>query len=244
MANLTLTKMLFATNVTGPTNPANLQSPDPKENATATGGTTNIDFDMGASVSADTFFAGFISSGVSAIALSTGTGLGTGLASVGSLNLGPTTAARRHAFLKAGSPSSSRYWRLAVTYTGTLSIGIVGIGAAVQPTWGHEWGSGRQPIDLGVAEPLRGGGFVVERAAIKAAWQFTLADLTDVDLKALWAMALSIGISSPVLAMEDPALTGQDMNDALHYGLLARPEVYERLLPGISRWNWRVEEWV
>lgn len=242
MANLVLAKMLFATAVSGGTNGSNLLTPDPKEVATATGGSTSIDLDFGASMALDTFFVGFISSGVSAITVQTATGLGTGLGATNALTLGPTTAAPRHAF-RFGT-LTSRYWRLTFTYTGTLQVGIAAFGAGIQPTWGHEWGSGRQPIDTATVTPLRGGGFATERGATKGAWGFTLGDLTDVDLKALWAMAKDIGISSPVLAVEDPVLTGQDLNDALHYGLLDRPEVYERLLPGVSRWSWRVEEWV
>ena len=168
--------------------------------------------------------------------------MGSGLSFVQTLNMGPSTAKRQHAYLRRASVSS-RYWRLALNGSPT-AVGIVAIGASVQPTYGHEWGSGRQLVDTGQVTPLRGGGFAVEPGAKKAAWQFALGDLTDADLSALWDMVLDIGIGSPVLAMEDPALTGAAMNAALHYGLLDRPEVYERQSLGVSRWNFRVEEWV
>jgi hypothetical protein len=243
MANLTMSKMYFATATQGATNSDNMMTPDPKEIATGTGGGTSIDIDLGVSLTCDTFFAGFISSNVTQVALSSATGLGTGLVSLGNLNLGPTTAARRHAFLDRAAVSS-RYWRFGFTYTGTLLVGIIGVGASIQPTWGHEWGSGRQMIDNSLVTDLRGGGFAIERGAVKGSWNYTLGDLTDTDLAALWALTNDIGISQPVLVMEDPALTGQAMNDALHYGLLDKPDVYERLLPGTSRWSFRVQEWV
>lgn len=244
MANLTLTKMLFPTNATGPTTPLNLLTPDPKEVATASVSPVNIDVDLGASFSVDQFLLGFLTSGVTAVTVATATGLGTGLGSATALNLGPTTAVRRHAFLDLVTPVSSRFFRFVVTFTGTLSVGIVGIGLSNQPTWGHEWGSGRQPIDTAIVTPLRGGGFMREQGSIKAAWQFSLGDLTDTDLDALWDLANDVGVGNPVLVMEDPALTGAAMNKALHYGLFAKPDVYERLLPGLSRWSFRVEEWV
>src|SRR3954465_1878446 len=102
MANLVLAKMLFATAVSGGTNGGNLMTPDPKEVATATGGSTSFDLDFGVATSFHTFFAGFISSGVRATTGQTATGLGTGLGSTTGLVLGPTTESRRHALLKAG----------------------------------------------------------------------------------------------------------------------------------------------
>lgn len=243
MANLTLTKMQFPTAVSSAagTGITNMLTPDPKEVWAAGGAAATLNVDMGASVTADTFFAGFLA-GATGVDLYTATGLGTGLSLVQSLNLGPSTAKRQHAHLKR-TAVSSRYWAFAFTGAPT-AVGIVAMGLANQPTWGHEWGSGRQPIDTGQVTGLRGGGFAVEPGAKKAAWQFTLGDLTDTDLSALWDLTLDIGISSPVLVNEDPALTGAAMNAALHYGLLDKPEVYERQQPGVSRWNFRVEEWV
>jgi hypothetical protein len=197
---------------------------------------------MGASVTADTFFAGFLAGTGLTVDLYTATGMGTGLSLVQTMNVGPLTGRRPHAHLKRAAVTS-RYWQL--NFTGALTaLGVIAMGQSVQPTWGHEWGSGRQPIDTASIANLRGGGFAVEPGATKGAWQFSLGDLTDADLSALWDMTLDIGIHSPVLAMEDPALTGAAMNAALHYGLLQRPDVYERQFPNSSRWSFRVEEWV
>jgi hypothetical protein len=245
MATMLMAKMLFGTasSVSNGTGAANVLTPDPKEVWAAPGsGNQSVNIDMGAAVTMDTFFVGFIGGTVTSVGLFTATGLGTGTSFVQDLVLGPAGIQRRHAFLKRAAVTS-RYWTFSL-FGAPSSVGIVAMGSAIQPTWGHEWGSGRQPIDTAQISQLRGGGFAVEPGAVKGSWQFTLGDLTDVDLKALWAMTLDIGIHSPVLAMEDPALTGQDMNDALHYGLLDRPEVYERQYPGSSRWSFRVEEWV
>lgn len=243
MANLTLTRMLFANavQVANGSGDTNLLTPDPKEVwvNTATG---SVWLDMGSAISVDTFFLGFVGSGITAATAGTAASLGGAITNQGSLVLAPTSEPRRHGHLKLGAPVSSRYFSFSVTGAG--SVGIAAVGKAVQPSFGHEWGSGRQPVDLSSVTPLRQGGFAVEKGAIKGSWSFTLGDLTDQDLKDLWDVALNIGISSPVLACEDPALTGADLNKALHYGLLDRPEVYERQLPGLNRWSWRVEEWV
>jgi hypothetical protein len=245
MANLTLTKMVFPTVANNfQSGGSNALTPDPKEVAVATSSSA-IDIDLAAPMSIDTFFMGFLTATtLTGVTVQTATGLGTGLGSAVALNLGPTTALRRHAYLDKASPDSSRYFRVNFTYTGTLSVGIMGFGLAVQPTYGHEWGSGRQPIDTAAVTALRGGGFARELGAVKGAWQFTTGELTDTDLDSLWDLSLDVGIGSPVLVMEDPALTGAAMNRALHYGLLQRPDVYQRLTPGQSSWSWRVEEWV
>lgn len=250
MANLTFTKALFPTVATvgGGGSGTGALTPDPKE-VSSGNSTQYINLDFGAAVTVDTFFIGFINgnSDFTSIQIDQQTSFANtvGQTLLGSASFGAVSSYRRHAFLKIGAPVTGQYfaYRLQPVSAVDWTVGITLAGLSVQPSLGHEWGAGRQPIDMGISTPLRAGGFAVEPAGRKAAWQFTTADLTDADLSALWDMALDLGISSPVLVTEDPAAAQPALNSGLHYGLLQQPQAYERQLGG-HRWSWRVEEWV
>jgi len=249
-ASLTLMRALFATAMdvsptAGSSGWANLATPDPKEVAILAAGGGYWDMDLGASVTADTFFLGFCSNNSDlAVNIYTATGLGTGRTLLGALSVGPATARRRHAFLKIATPSASRYWAFNVTGAAAITAGLATIGQSIQPVFGHEWGSGRLIRDMSQVTDLRGGGFGIERGARAPGWQFTVGDLSDAEVASLWDMVQDVGMSAPVVVCEDPSLSQPALNEALHYGLLDRPEAYSREAPGTNRWSFRTKDWV
>lgn len=230
----------------------NLISPDPKEVYAASKTSGNIlELDLGNNPAPyDTFFAGFLGGMVAPTWR-----IHTGAASPASslvLNtsdmFAPSAVAnprRRHAFYRHSAPLTDRFVQF-TWFSNSASehtVGILGVGASVQPIWGREWGSGRQPIDMSAVAALRGGGFGIERGARMAQWRWTCGDLTDAELNALWNMAEEVGISAPVVVAEDPDYT-TGLNERIHYGLFERPEAYAREIPGASRWSFQVREWV
>ncbi len=244
MANLTLMRARIPTAVSGSANGiANLMTPDPKEATSETA--SDFDVDFGESVTFDTVFVGHLSKGADlGVALRTATSYGLGLVLLAAPTVGPATARRRHAFLYLATPVTTRYFRLSLSGTGTLSAGILAIGDSTQPAYGHEWGSGRLIRDMSEVTGLRGGGFGIERGSRAGGYQFTCGDLTDAEVDALYDMVEEVGESAPVVICRDPALTGADLNNALHYGLLDRPEAYTREALGRNSWSFRVKDWV
>jgi hypothetical protein len=226
----------------------NLLTPDPKEVwvGSSGGGTYFFDIDLGSPQTADFIFAGFSSFPVFHVtSLWTATGMNTGLSAVNFTASGQLTSPRgpRNHNFASFAPLTSRYWRVGVNCATSFSLGILALGRAVQPTWGREWGSGRQVTDMSAVQPLRGGGYGIERGARKPGFQFTCGDLTDAEVEDLWQMALEIGESAPVIVVEDPDRTA-GLNERIHYGLFDRPEEYQRLLPGATRWGFRLKGWV
>lgn len=252
MSSLLLFPMIFPAVVTpsSGTGGANLLTPSPKEiwAGSAGAGTYNFDIDMGSTQTLDSFFAGYLSvAGPYISAVSTATGMGTGLAAkalqVGAAAPFAIAGRRIHHFARLQAPAASRYWRVAITSPASFSMGILALGLAIQPLFGREWGSGRIPVDLSGVTELRDGGFGIERGARKSGFQFTCGDLSDSEVQALWLMAEEVGISSPVVVCEDPDYSA-GINERLHYGLFVQPEAYERQYPGNSRWAFRVRQWV
>lgn len=228
----------------------NLATADPKE-VVAFSVASEFYLDFGGSVTLDSFFAGYfspIANGGYIASVQTATGQGTGL-SAGLALVGGTPAAlavqgrRRSHFVRLATPATSRWWRVVLTPAGATSVGVIAAGLAVQPAFGHEWGAGRQPVDLSTVSQLRGGGFGIERGARMSAWRFSCGDLTDAETQTLWAMAEEVGESAPVVVCEDPDYTA-GLNERLHYGLFDSPEAYERQVPGATRWSFRVRQWV
>ena len=233
---------------------ANLLSPDPKEVFAHTGpGTVEISINLGDIIPFDTVFLGHIRGVDPALAtweIYGGTAVWpvTLIKAAGPLVAEAATSAprRRHAFYRHSSlVSNSKYVRLVINpgVSTEWTLGVVGIGTSVQPLWGREWGSGRQPEDRSAVTPLKGGGFGIERAARMANWRWTCGDLTDGEIRELWRMAEEVGVSAPVVVVEDPDYTA-GLNERIHYGLFDRPEAYSREIPGVSRWSFQVREWV
>jgi hypothetical protein len=231
---------------------ANVLTPDPKDIFMYPGGNGLYYFylDMGAAITADFLFAGFVSPGSYVSEVATGTDMVGGGLVVRAIRHpaaappASASARRRHAMAWLTAPAASRYWRIGITFQGgNASLGIMGLGLAIQPAYGREWGSGRQPVDMSSVQALRGGGYGIDRGARKVAYQFTCGDLLDAEVQALWDMAEEIGESAPVIVCEDPDWTA-GLNERLHYGLFDRPEAYERLIPGQTRWAFRLRGWV
>lgn len=243
MANLTITGVKLATAVTA--GQERLLTPDPKEAFFSSGTSVTVGLDLGASYSLDNFFLGFLSANVTAVTVFTGASLGALTTNQGAMNLGPTTARRRHAWLKLGSPVSSRYVSFSVAASaGGWTAGVAVAGLALQPTWGHEWGSGRMVDDRSAKQPLFGGGYAIERGARVPGWQWTLGDLTDAELATAFDLLQDVGQSGPVLVSEDPGAAQPALNENIHYGLFDKLEAYERQSPGQSRMSFRLLEWI
>jgi len=218
---------------------------DPKEVISGSD-TAYLDLDLGAAYDLDTFFAGFLSGtpNLNLVQVFYGSTLGSRTTNIGtSLTLGGTTSKRRHAFIKLAATINTRYpsFRFGLSAPAAWTAGILAVGDSLQPAWGHEWGAGRSVDDRSPKDTLISGGFGVDKRAVVPQWGFTCGDLTDAELAALWDMVADVGASSPVVVAEDGSTT--DPNNAVHYGLFERPEAYERLIPGASRWSFKVTEW-
>jgi hypothetical protein len=255
MSSLLLVKPLTALAVSNPNangDPTPALTPDPKEVVVAAGsvGVVLVRLDYGADFQMDSFFCGFWSSHMSLVGLTTGTSAQGGPVTA-QANINPALSdyaspRRRHGFLRLGAPITARWVQFALTRDGTgidANAGIFVSGLAVQPAFGREWGSGRQVVDMSSVTPLRGGGFGIDRGARKPAWLFTCGDLQDAEVPALWNVAEDLGESAPVLACEDPDITN-GLNERLHYGLFTNPEAYSREAVGVTKWSFRIVDWV
>lgn len=222
----------------------NLLTPDPKEvTATLSGpGVGFIDIDMGAPVTVDTLFLGGMTSGSFLQSFSQATGMGTGVVNIVAPG-GPTNAAP-HGFVRLAQPVTSRYFQIgAGTPVAALTLGVIVLGLAFQPTHNREWGGGRLLVDTGNKERLLGGGFGIGEGVRKAAYQWTFGDLSDAEVEALWNLAMSRGETSTIVVVEDPAETA-GLGNRIHYGLFDRFEAFGRQNPSQTRWSLSMEEWV
>lgn len=229
---------------------ANVLTPDPKEvmGFAAGVGVYAFNVDFGVPVTIDSVFLGFLGPNNGYIYnVYTATGMGSGISAalpaVGDGGgIGSRTRPYKHHFVRLNAPATSRYWQVSFyTETGN-TLGIFAMGQAIQPLWGREWGSGRVVDDRSSVSPLMGGGYGIERGARVPQWQFRCGDLTDAEVQDLWVVADDVGISSPVLVIEDPDFTAGFM-ERVHWGLFDRPEAYERESPGRNQWSFRVREW-
>ena len=259
MSNLLIIRpqpIVAVTNTGGIGSPGNILTPDPKEVATLSGSAQwTFDVDLGAAYLVDSFFLGHHNlpadgaSGLGTITGGTASPTTTTFSSAapGSSRAPSSFAAprRQHDFLRLGAPVNARYFRIWVNNAqpGTRYFGIFAVGLAFQPAFNHEWGSGRQPIDLSSVSELPSGGFGIEPGAKKSAWKFQVGDLSDTETQILWDLAEQVGISMPVLVCEDPDRTA-GLNERLHYGLFTNPEAYERMSPNRARWSFQVKQWV
>lgn len=236
------------------TGAGNLLTFSPKEvwadNAVATAAT--IDIDLGAVMSIDSVFLGYVTPPAAAASW-TITGGATGytdgvIKASGSLRLVDTatrTPARTHAFW-TGAAVSVRYLRLSVlqpTGSPALTIGIVMVNRAWRPTFNMEFGSGRRIIDTGTVAALPDGGFSTIEGVRKREFNWTLGDLSIEEADALEDMLLDHGESVPMLIASDPdATTGQRAR--FHYGLFVGLKTFERANPTQTTQQFTFEEWV
>lgn len=221
-----------------------LLTPDPKEAAIGDGGSETIDIDLGASVQFDTIFLGYTSAADGeAVTVTYGAGSYTTNAAA-NLPAGATEmlTPRRHFIRVYDAPMTGRYIRLTGTFAAGYAIGVVAVGLAWRPTWGHEFGGGRTVDTTGSAERLFGGGFGIDEGVTAGGWNFTLGDLQPAELKKLYAIARDRGETKSLLIIEDPDQTG-DLSDRCHWGLFRKIEAYERLNPLDTRWSLQIGDW-
>ncbi|WP_336958766.1 hypothetical protein [Sphingobium aquiterrae] len=226
---------------------ANLLTPDPNEAWLAPAvGVASIDIDLGQEQLVDSIFLGFTNATAAAHwSISTATAPGEGLVErhAGSLRAADSIGPRHHAFVRLPVPVASRYFRITTTQSDAeaLYAGIVVVGLAFEKY--REFGGGRTPIDTSARQDLIGGGFGIGEGVTKAQFDWSFVDLSDAELQRLWAIKMDRGLRKPVLVVEDADLTiGQ--NEAIHYGLFARFQAYERQDPAQTRWAGSILQWV
>lgn len=225
---------------------SNLLTPSPKEVWIAPNtDPVEIQIDMGAPVTIDSFFLGFTNAGAGATwAIYTNTAPGQGHAP---LHGGPMRAAdslgpRHHAFKRIAAPVTSRYFSIAVYQAGAapLYCGALVLGRAFEQY--RERGAGRSLIDTASRNDLPDGGFNLSDGVVKAQFAFSFIDLTDGQVHQLEAIKRDRGLRRPVLLVEDADLAvGQ--NEAIHYGLFERFQAMESVDADVSRWAGSVIEW-
>lgn len=231
---------------------ANLVTGDPKEVwADEAAGTTTLTIDLGAALTIDTLFLGYVSPPSEASTWS----ISGGLVGADEQALQPTTAlrvpdaagtyaARSHA-LWHGPPVTMRFLAVTVTQpvgSPALTIGVFIAGLSVTSALGHEWGAGRRPIDTGSVTPLSSGGFAVVEGARKRALTWTFGDLSTAEVDQLEAIALRRGESATALVIED-ATRSAGLWSRCHYGLF-KWRAFERRNRAQTRWEMEIEEWV
>ena len=176
----------------------NLSNPQPKIVwKAASSGQVYVDIDLQSNQSVDSFFLGFTNAGSSVhwdIRTSTSAEGRAGLASPSNIRkpAGPILATlpengqRPHAFW-TGPSIIARHIRMNITNSTTpFSAGVVSVGKAFRPRYNYDWGAGRSLTDLSVTKNLRGGQMDVFKDAIIPTWRFTLGNLDDGELEALW----------------------------------------------------------
>lgn len=217
---------------------------DPKEVAYMAGaGTVTIDLDLGSVQEISAAYLGALSSALTFTV--TGGSASYTAESAGNIavaNKFRAVAPRRN--FATFAPKNWRYIRLQATGAPLgFEVGNVIVGDAFQPTWGHEWGAGRGIGDTGTSQRLLSGGFGINRGVRFKTWDWTLGDLTDDEIRELTDLCLEVGETSPLVICEDPDQT-TGLDERLYYGKFAKLERYERLIPGATRWSFKVEEWV
>jgi hypothetical protein len=229
-----------------PSNLANLLTPDPKEVATFNSGVTwSFDLDLGAVKSVDTAFLGYMS-GPAPFFVSFGTAQGG--ADVAQIVVTPQASTLvepiYHGAYVLNAPVNARWIRFSPTVVPAVAgtLGVAAVGLSIQPTWGHEFGSGRPVEDTGTVERLFSGGFGIYEGVRVGGYQWTFGDLSDAEIQALYALARDRGTTRSVLVIEDPDQT-DGLNERVHWSLFDRLEVYERQAPGASRYAFKVRDW-
>jgi len=233
-----------------------LLTPNPKEAYTSAaigiGSGTNVGLDMGAAVSLDSFFLGFTdvpaSTTLTVHTIAAMGGAVTALVADRPIAHSNLFSPRRHALAIAPAPVAARYWRLSL-YNNTgaaipagFTMGVLAVGKAFSPTWGHEWGAGRPYEDTGSAERLFGGGFGINDGVLASGYQWTFGDLSDAEREQLHAIVMDRRGTRSALVVEDPDPT-DGLNERIHWGLFDRLEPFERVQAGLTRWNLKIRDW-
>ena len=223
---------------------ARLITPSPREAAVCVGGgDRTIDVDLGAPVALDTLFLGYSNASGGAWHASCGVSDYTSTA-LPDVALASTRLTRaRHYLAVLAVPVVARYVRFsAAAVPAGLTLGLLAVGLALRPALGHEWGAGRFVTDTGSATRLQTGGFGLASGSRSGGWQWTLAELTDEEVDAMYGLQLDVGTSSPLLVVEDPDPTA-GLNERIHWGVLTKLDPNERRAIADVKWDMRIEDW-
>lgn len=232
---------------------ANLMTPHPNEvwaDATV-GSAASINVDLGGTATIDTIFLGHVRPAALAATWQVSGGVAGPtekvLVSTRTLrvpDIQGRTPALSHA-LASIAATAVRYLRIDVTQPAgsqPLTIGALVVGRAWSPSFNHEWGSGRRPIDTGTSTALPDGTFATVQGVRKTGWSWTLGDLTDIETDILQDIALQVGETNPLVVVEDPAAT-TGLRRRIHYSRFVQLRAFERAQPGRTRWELSCEEW-
>jgi len=224
-----------------------LFTPDPKEAVSVTGGDIGVAVDFGQAVTLDSVYVGYHNAkGAQSTSLVTTTGYGSGdVATVtGSYALAPLGLGFPYHSFRRFPATTSRYWTQYFSRASgdAFYIGVLAFGMAFQPSLGHEYGSGRFVTDTGSVERLKSGGFGVDEGVTAGGWQWTMGDLTDLEIRQLYQLAKLRGSSRSLLVVEDPDQT-DGLNERIHWGILDKLDPYERFAPGANRWAMKINDW-
>lgn len=246
MSVLALVQPLAVTAIAGTLEgAARLASPSPREAAVSgVAGARTIDVDLGAVVTIDALFLGYTSLGDGASFTVTGGAAGYAEQQLPPLAVATSRLAnrQRHCALVLAQPVAVRYLRLAANLPAGSAIGVFAAGLAIRPASGHELGGGRFVTDTGVATRTFGGGFGFSPGARAGGWSWTLPDLSDAEVDAIYGLQLDAGGAATVLVVEDPDLA-LGLNERIHWGRLTQLQPYERQAPGMTKWEMRIEDW-
>ncbi len=223
-----------------------LYTPDPKEVYVADAATnpTRIIVDHGTNVSMNCALLGFTNLPAGA-SVDFRTGTTTTTTSRDVVTVPPTDLplGRRHAFGQF-APQSARYLEARITAPAApVEAGVLISGMSFVPTYNRDWGEGRQIFDTGDKVRNRAGGFGVAKGARGFRLTFTLAELTDAEVRTLEAMCYDRGNSEPAVIVENPA-DADIRQEYIHYGLFDRFTALERRNPDETKWRLSIDEWV
>lgn len=229
-------------------------TPNPKQvgiaEALPNNGSILLRVDMGAVVNADTFYLGFANSATpQEVTVWTASAAWANLVQVDATRAiieSALTPPIRHGFVYAPAPVASRYWNISlINRSGgalDLAFGVLAMGKSFKCALGHEQGAGRSIEDTSTVERLFSGGFGINEGAIVGGYQWTFGDLTDAEREELYALARGVGQSRSILVVEDPDYTA-GLAERIHWGLFDRLSPFERLSPGLTRWELRIRDW-
>lgn len=236
------------------TGAANLATPDPKEVWAdgASGSAATLTVDFGQAVTIDTIWLGAVRPPAAGATWSLAGGLGgsadTAIAATAPLRV-PDVAGgfeETSGALWRGAAVTLRTLAVTVTQPGggaALTAGVLVAGRAFEAQLGQEWGTGRQPIDTGLATALASGGFAAVEGVRKVQLDWTFGDLSLAEAEQLERIALDRGETRPALVIEDDARTA-GLRARIHYGLFKKWRAFERRNRRQTRWEISIEQWI
>jgi len=221
---------------------AELLDPQPKVVATWAAAPFSIDIDLQAAQAINCIWLGYTNASQTATWRIDG-----GVSGYADTLISPQTpihasgvpGARPHALWIGADVVVSRL-RLSINPGGqSFSAGALMAGLTFAPAWPRDESGGFQPVDTSVKQRGPDGALHIDRRVVLSTFEFSFADLYDDELNALDTMAREAGLSSPVLAIDDP-----NRDTAMIYGVFSKIDRAERRTSGLHRWSAEIEEWL